>query len=89
MIVVSFFFHPLGAPSPGSAYSSSTAQQMARSAGAFAPAQNPSAFSAYHGYIPSNSAAANQSVSYPNAMPRVRGSGQMSSMFFFSLTIQF
>ena len=56
---------------------------MARSAGAFAPAQNPSAFSAYHGYIPSNSAAANQSVSYPNAMPRVRGPGQMSSMFFF------
>jgi len=67
------------APSPGSAYSSSTAQQMARSAGAFAPAQNPSAFSAYHGYIPSNSAAANQSVSYPNAMPRVRGPGQMSN----------
>lgn len=53
---------------------------MARSAAApFASPQNPSAFSAYLGYMPSNSAAANPSVSYSNPMPRVRGPAQMPS----------
>ncbi len=69
------FLFNLGPPSPGSTYSLSSSQQVARNgAPPFPTPQNQSAFSAYVTYMqPSSAAAANASASYANQMPRVRG----------------
>jgi hypothetical protein len=65
----------LGPPSPNSAYSSSSSQQVARNGAPGYPSpQNQSAFAAYVTYMsPSSATAASASASYANQMPRVRG----------------
>jgi hypothetical protein len=84
-----FFKFNLGPPSPGSTYSSSSSQQVARNGAPTYPSpQNQSAFSAYLSYLPpSSSTATGPSVPYASQMPRVRGPSQISSMINFTLNV--